>query len=247
MVTAAVVIVALIGSIVAAVLLSGDDSDQLAAADPQVSPTASAPPPATSQVGHCVYTENGEEPARPVTLPEPADTVDTSPAKMIITTDKGTMTAALDAEKAPCTVHALRTLAEAGYFDDTTCHRQTGGEGANIFVLQCGDPTGTGMGSPGYGYANENTEGVNYNRGVIAMAHGSLPDSNGSQFFINYADPTETGKQILAGNYTVFGQITEGLDVLDALTEPGIEGGGSDGPPVSKPKIQSIEIIQPAE
>jgi peptidyl-prolyl cis-trans isomerase B (cyclophilin B) len=242
-------------STIAAILLTGkDDQPDVAAAGAATTPTATAPtataptpsaaPRQTSRVGQCTYTSNGEAPARGATLPAAAATVDTSPATMVIITDAGTITAALDAQKAPCTVHALRTLADARYFDGTTCHRQTGGADAGISVLQCGDPTGTGNGGPGYGYANENTQGVTYDRGVLAMAHSQLPDSNGSQFFINYQNPTPQGAAALAGNYTVFGKITKGLDVLDKLTGPGVEGGGSDGAPASKPKILSITITQ---
>jgi peptidyl-prolyl cis-trans isomerase B (cyclophilin B) len=167
---------------------------------------------------------------------------------MVIETNKGTMKATLDADKAPCTVYALKTMAAAKFFDDTPCHRQTGGTGGSIFVLQCGDPTGTGTGGPGFGYANENTNGVTYDRGVIAMAHSDAPNSNGSQFFINYADPSESGKQTLGSNYTVVGKITDGLSVLDALTSPGVKpgekGDPGDGSPVSGAHITSITITQ---
>ena len=69
-------------------------------------------------------------------------------------------------------------------------------------------------------------------------------DTNGSQFFINYANPSEQGAQALAGGYTVFGQITKGLNVLDKITGPGVVEGGDDGAPVSKPQITSITIDQ---
>ncbi|MBX6388587.1 MAG: peptidylprolyl isomerase [Frankia sp.] len=239
---ATVAILAVLAGTISAIVLTSGGDDGEPVAEPTVSLTPTAPPE-TTQVGECVYTKDSQGPAREVTLPPSADTVDTNPATMTINTTAGTMVATLDAAKAPCTVHAFVHLAQAKFFDDTPCHRETGGEGATIFVLQCGDPTGTGSGGPGFTYRNENTEGVNYNRGVIAMAN-SGPDTNGSQFFINYADPTEDGAANLAGNYTVFGQITEGLDVLDALTSPGIEGGGPDGAPASKAHITSITITQ---
>ncbi|SNQ50762.1 Peptidyl-prolyl cis-trans isomerase (Rotamase)-cyclophilin family [Frankia canadensis] len=249
-IVAGFVTVVVAASAIAAILLTGQNHDSDTASSPTDAGNPSAAPSAaaaaTSKVGRCVYTANGETPARGAALPKAAGSVDTSPATMVITTSAGTMTASLDAAKAPCTVHALLTLAQSRYYDDTVCHRQTGGTEAGISVLQCGDPTGTGSGSPGYGYANENTEGVTYDRGVLAMAHSSAPDSNGSQFFINYANPTKDGAAALAGGYTVFGKITEGLDVLDKLTRPGIEGGGSDGAPASKAKILSITITQGA-
>ncbi|MBL7497739.1 peptidylprolyl isomerase [Frankia sp. CNm7] len=234
------------GAVVLAKTLGGDDSSSTDTTV-EAQDTPSAEPPATSKVGDCVYTADGAEPSRPVTLPPAGPGVDTNPAKMVITTNLGTMTATLDTAKAPCTVHALRYLAEQKFFDATPCHRMTG-PNANIKVLQCGDPTGTSSGGPGFRYDNENVEGVNYNRGVIAMANaGAYPDgsgSNGSQFFINYGDPNAEGTQALAGGYTVIGQITEGLETLDKITGPGVEGGAEDGPPSSKPEIQSITITQ---
>ncbi|MCM3884920.1 peptidylprolyl isomerase [Frankia sp. R82] len=242
-IVAGFIVVVVAASSIAAILLTSKDDNATATANPAATPSAAAAVP-TSKVGACVYTSNGETPARNATLPKAAAKVDASPATMVINTSAGTMTATLDADKAPCTVHALLTLADTKYFDDTTCHRETAGTEAGIFVLQCGDPTGTGSGSPGYGYANENTAGVTYDRGVLAMAHSSQPNSNGSQFFINYASPTKQGAAALAGGYTVFGKITQGLDVLDKLTKPGVEGGGSDGAPASKAKILSITVSQ---
>ncbi|WP_083418205.1 peptidylprolyl isomerase [Pseudofrankia sp. BMG5.36] len=231
-----------VGAIALSKSLGGSSSsDDTASVTPEA--TQSVKPPATSKVGDCVYTEDGNTPARNVTLPPAGPSVDTNPAKMLITTNLGTMTATLDAAKAPCTVHALSYLAEKKYFDGTTCHRETSGPDAGIFVLQCGDPTGTGGGSPGFQYKNENTTGVNYNRGVLAMANAG-PDTNGSQFFINYADPSEEGAQALAGGYTVVGQITEGLDILDKITSPGAEGETGDGAPVTKPQILSLTVTQ---
>jgi peptidyl-prolyl cis-trans isomerase B (cyclophilin B) len=240
-VVAIAVLVAIGGGIAALLIATGDNGSTAAAATASASPTGTAKPAATSKVGNCTYTANGQQPSRPVSLPPAAASVDSSPATMTITTNQGTMTAALDAAKAPCTVHALRLLAEAKFYDNTSCHRETT---TNIFVLQCGDPSGTGEGSPGYGYANENTANVTYDRGVIAMAHSQQPDSNGSQFFINYKAPTGDGATALKGGYTVVGKITQGLDVLDKITSAGVQGGGADGAPASKPQITSIKITQ---
>ncbi|MFD0852280.1 peptidylprolyl isomerase, partial [Actinomadura adrarensis] len=78
------------------------------------------------------------------------------------------------------------------------------------------DPTGTGTGGPGYRYANENTEGAKYARGTLAMAHSAQPDSNGSQFFIVYKDSE------LPPDYTVFGKITSGMEVVDKVANAGV-------------------------
>jgi cyclophilin family peptidyl-prolyl cis-trans isomerase len=234
----AALLLSIFGVILAKTLGSSSSSNDAATI---TAPTAA--PAATSKVGDCVYTANGDTPARPVKLPPAASSVDKAPATMVITTNLGSMTATLDAAKAPCTVHALKYLADAKYFDGTACHRETHGADAGIFVLQCGDPTGGGSGTPGFGYANENTTGAKYNRGVLAMANAG-PDTNGSQFFINYADPSAEGAAALAGGYTVFGQITQGLDVLDKITGPGVVNGGGDGAPASKPVITSVKITQ---
>ncbi|MEX5634714.1 protein kinase domain-containing protein [Parafrankia sp. FMc2] len=267
-VAAVVVVLVLVGGIATLIATSGGDTDDRTTANAAaLSPTAGAPgatgdisraetstsdetptassggtaPPQKTGTATCLYTPTGEQASRSASLP-PGEGVSTATATMVIATSEGTITATLDGAKAPCTVNALRSLAASGYYTDTPCHRQTGGAAAGISVLQCGDPTGTGTGGPGFGYANENTTDVNYNRGVLAMAHSSQPDSNGSQFFINYADPTPAGTSALAGSYTVFGYIVQGLDVLDALTSPGIAGGTSDGAPASHARILSIKI-----
>jgi len=244
--------VAAIGLLAAALLITGAVLISKAVSNGSSDPssdtlnaltTPSAKPLETTKVGDCVYTADGQQPARPVKLPPSGPKVDTKPATMTINTNYGAMVVALDAAKAPCTVHAIEYLAQQKFFDNTTCHRETSGPDATIYVLQCGDPTGQGGGTPGFSYKNENTNGVNYNRGVLAMANGG-PDTNGSQFFINYADPSEEGAQALAGGYTVFGQITQGLDVLDRITGPGAVGEGGDGAPASKPEITSITVTQ---
>ncbi len=246
---AASVAVVLVCSLAGVLLLTGNDDKTTVAASPSAAPSASAAgspsagasaAPVSTKVGPCTYTADGQDPSRPVSLPAAAGSVDQSPATMVIATSKGTIKAALNAAKAPCTVHALLTMANAKYFDGTPCHRETA---TNIFVLQCGDPTGTGQGGPGFAYANENTDGAAYTRGVIAMANAGA-DTNGSQFFLIYKNPNDAGVQALGNKYTIVGKITEGLDVLDALTSPGVEGGGGDGTPVSKAQITSMSIAQ---
>jgi peptidyl-prolyl cis-trans isomerase B (cyclophilin B) len=239
-IVSAVVVVAIAVTTVGLVLSLGGGKKK--------STAAAAKPAVTTKVGSCVYTQDtgasdGATIVKGATMPPSAATVSTKPATMTINTNHGTMVATLDPQKAPCTVHALLHLAQSGYFNNTKCHRETAGPEAGIYVLQCGDPTGSGAGSPGFTYKNENTSGVNYNRGVLAMANAGA-DTNGSQFFINYADPTESGAQALAGGYTVFGQITQGLDVLDKLTAPGVVEGGSDGAPASGAHITSVTITQ---
>jgi len=109
--------------------------------------------------------------------------------------------------KAPITVNSFAFLACKNYFDGVTFHRVLEG-----FMAQGGDPTGTGSGGPGYEFVNENSDLTFDKAGVMAMANAG-PDTNGSQFFITFG-PTEQ----LNGGYTIFGQVTEGMDVVNAIT-----------------------------
>ena len=109
--------------------------------------------------------------------------------------------------KAPITVNSFVFLACKGYFNGVTFHRVLEG-----FMAQGGDPTGTGMGGPGYEFVNENSDLVFDKAGVLAMANAG-PDTNGSQFFITFA-PAD----FLNGGYTIFGQVVEGMDVVNSIT-----------------------------
>ncbi|MEU4826121.1 peptidylprolyl isomerase [Actinomadura citrea] len=147
-------------------------------------------------------------------------------------TNQGDVEVQLYGGKAPCTVNSFTYLAQKNFFDKTSCHRLTSG---GLNVLQCGDPTAKGTGGPGYQFANENTEGAMYTEGTLAMAHSSLPDSNGSQFFMVYKDSQ------LPPDYTVFGKITKGLDVLKKIADAGSDPKG-DGKPKKKVEIQDVTI-----
>ena len=130
-------------------------------------------------------------------------------------------------DKAPTTVGTLAWLANQGFYNNTSCHRLTT---QGIFVLQCGDPAGDGTGGPGFNFPDENlpTAGSDgnfvYPRGTVAMAN-SGPNTNGSQFFLVYQDSP------LPPNYSVWGKISEGLDVLDNVASAGVLDGSSDGLP----------------
>lgn len=156
-----------------------------------------------------------------------------------ITTSVGTIGIELDGAAAPQAVASFVSLAQQGYFDNTPCHRLvTGG----IKVLQCGDPTSTGTGGPGYSFGpveNAPADGV-YPAGTIAMARQSGDGSSmGSQFFLVYEDSTIPADA--AGGYTVFGRMTSGLDVVTAVADAGVQGGGADGSPVTGVTIQGVE------
>lgn len=146
-------------------------------------------------------------------------------------TSEGDVVMQLDGSKAPCTVNSFAFLAQKNFFDNTSCHRLTTG---GLNVLQCGDPTGSGSGGPGYEFPDENTAGAKYPKGTLAMAN-SGPDTNGSQFFMVYADSQ------LQPNYTVFGKITKGMDVLEKIAKAGSNPKG-DGAPKKKVTVQDVAI-----
>jgi peptidyl-prolyl cis-trans isomerase B (cyclophilin B) len=124
----------------------------------------------------------------------------------IIETEKGNLVLELFASDVPVTVNNFVFLAREGYYDSTTFHRVIPG-----FMVQGGDPTGTGRGNPGYRFEDEFT-GHTHVTGALSMANAG-PDTNGSQFFITYAP-----QHALDGKHSVFGQLTDGMDVLKKLT-----------------------------
>jgi peptidyl-prolyl cis-trans isomerase B (cyclophilin B) len=138
--------------------------------------------------------------------------------------------------KAPLTVISMSYMANGGYFDQTLCHRLTT---KGIFVLQCGDPTASGSGGPAWQVPDENlpTASANtYPAGTVAMAN-SGPNTNGSQFFIVYAD-----NSMLGPNYTVWGQITKGLEIVKAVAAKGSNNanGDGDGAPVQTIALEKV-------
>ena len=147
-----------------------------------------------------------------------------------IDTSMGTMKADLFADEAPATVNNFVFLARQGFYDNVTFHRVI-----NNFMVQTGDPTGTGTGGPGYRFNDEPVK-RKYVRGTLAMAN-SGPNTNGSQFFIVHKDYP------LPPNYTIFGQVTDGLDVLDKIaTTPTGPGRGGPDTPRTAVTINSIKI-----
>jgi cyclophilin family peptidyl-prolyl cis-trans isomerase len=153
-----------------------------------------------------------------------------------VVTNFGAFTIEFDAAAAPQNVNNFVTLARYHYFDDTVCHRVL-----TDFVVQCGDPDGSGFGGPGYTIPDELPQPGEYQRGSIAMANTSTPDSAGSQFFII------TGERgaALPPQYSLFGQVTDGLDSviteLNTLENPDGENGT---PPLETITIESVTIIE---
>lgn len=139
----------------------------------------------------------------------PPMTVDTSKQYVAtLHTEKGDIVIELYADKAPVTVNSFIFLAQKGWFDGVTFHRVLSG-----MLVQAGDPSGTGYGTPGYAFKNEISPDLQYDGpGVVGMANSGA-DSNGSQFFI-----TETALPDLNGSYTIFGHVIQGMDVVNNLT-----------------------------
>ena len=189
--------------------------------------------PAAAVAGDCTYAPTAEPGSRPVEPPSEEDVVTEGTIDATMVTSAGEIPLALDAANAPCTVASFTSLARQDFFADTGCHRLTS---QGIFVLQCGDPTGTGTGGPGYEFANENTDGATYSRGTLAMANAG-PDTNGSQFFLVYDESP------LPPDYSVFGTVTEeGLAVLDQVAAAGAEGGAPDGRPATPVEISEVVL-----
>ncbi len=146
-------------------------------------------------------------------------------------TSAGEMIIKLSAKDTPITVNNFVFLAKEKFYDGVIFHRTIPG-----FMIQGGDPTGTGMGGPGYKFADEPFTGE-YKRGVLAMANAG-PNTNGSQFFIMHADYP------LPKNYVIFGEVTSGLDIVDKIATAPTIPGGEGSTPVDPVKIESVEILE---
>lgn len=148
-------------------------------------------------------------------------------------TSHGKMTVEFYVDDAPNTVNNFVNLAKEGYYDGTPFHRIIKG-----FMLQGGDPTGTGMGGPGYKFADEPVKKP-YTKGTIAMANAG-PNTNGSQFFIMHADYP------LPPNYTIFGKVVDGTDVIDAIADVpvGRSRSGENSAPMEPVTLNSVTITE---
>jgi peptidyl-prolyl cis-trans isomerase B (cyclophilin B) len=259
---AVVLVLGLAGGITAAFAGGSTSSTAKAKATTSASPSASAS--ATTSAAavaepatHCTYTTSGvAAAAKKVSVP-PAAPDYKATYTAAINTNLGTIDIDLLNSKATCTVNSFVHLATAGYFDASQCHRIVNSDG--LYLLQCGDPlakTSTkltcstasgapGTGGPGYEYDSENLPSttastVTYKAGTIAMANSGASDSNGSQFFLVFKNST------LGPDYTPFGTITSGLDILQKVANAGTSctysaGGGA---PKEKVVINSVTIKQ---
>jgi peptidyl-prolyl cis-trans isomerase B (cyclophilin B) len=158
------------------------------------------------------------------------------PYSATLYTTQGKITFRALTAAAPCTTFSFRFLATRGYFNGTHCHRLTI---LQIYVLQCGDPTGTGSGGPGYVFKNENLAGARYPAGTVAMANAG-PDTNGSQFFFCWkASPR------IPPDYTPFGVVTSGMNILRRIASAGDDSQNApgDGYPNLFVKFRKVRIV----
>jgi peptidyl-prolyl cis-trans isomerase B (cyclophilin B) len=187
-------------------------------------PGRSTAPSLSGQRGDeiCEYVPTGE-PAKPVTPPPTSGIRQTGTVTFVLKMTEGNVTITLDRKKSPCTVNSFDSLARQGYFDQTRCHRLAD---SGIFVLQCGDPTGSGSGGPGYSFANETDGTESYPAGTVAMANAGA-NTNGSQFFLVYDDSTSLDQ---TPDYTVFGEFDEASrGVVARMAAEGQDGSNPDG------------------
>jgi peptidyl-prolyl cis-trans isomerase B (cyclophilin B) len=210
-------------------------------------PSIAAPP--NSGTAQCAYTSTPDQ-AAPAGHNEgtpPSSAPRAGTVTLTLHTSQGDIPITMPRAKAPCTVASFAFLAGKGYFNATPCHRLTSAD--SLKVLQCGDPSGTGTGGPGYTIPDENPTDLPsapgggasvYARGTVAMANTGQPHSGGSQFFLVYADSD------LPPTYAVFGTVAmSGLQVLDKIAAAGVGQGGQsaqDGPPATPVTITTATV-----
>jgi len=180
----------------------------------------------------CEYPPEGE-PARPVDPPRSENVSDQGTVGVTLHLTAGDVSLTLDRATAPCTVNSFVSLAEQGFYDDTECHRLVD---YGIFILQCGDPTATGTGGPGYTIPDELNPPPTYPAGTVAMAKRQPPNTGGSQFFLVWADTP------LPAEYTVFGTMDQaGLDVVAGIAAQGVDGTDQTSPN-AEARIESVSL-----
>jgi len=232
----------LIGAAALALAACGDDSTAGSGADTTAAPTTAAPTapadttapaaPTTLLGGaECAKADGSSPKTQQFSAIPPNCIEDGTTYVAVIETNQGTLHVTLRNDIAPVTVNSFVNLARFHYFDGTTCHRAIQG-----FVVQCGDPTATGTGGPGYEIPDEFEKIEPYRIGSIAMANTGQPNSGGSQFFIITGDQGAA----LPPSYTLFGQVIDDdlglVATLDALGNP------QDGPPLQPIDITSVTI-----
>ncbi|SDO72386.1 peptidyl-prolyl cis-trans isomerase B (cyclophilin B) [Klenkia soli] len=218
--------------VLAGLVLAGCTSTITGTASP-ADPTSGPAPTATTSAGPCTYTEDPRGSAGDVVPDAPSGPPPTGTVRETVATGAGDIGLELRTSgPGTCATASFVSLAAQGYFDDTPCHRLTTSPG--LQVLQCGDPSGTGAGGPGYTFPTDVDGTETYGRGVLAMAN-SGQGFDGSQFFLVYGDSQ------LTPDYTVFGTVDEaGLGVVDQIAAAGVADGSQDGAPAVPVTITAV-------
>jgi len=229
--TRAAIFIAVVVGVALIISVSGG-SDSTTTNDTTVDTTATAPVEGRAITGDtpCPAVDGSE--ARASTFEQaPSNCLEAGKTyTAVVSTNKGEFTIVLDQKKAPLAANNFVTLARYKYFDNTQCHRAI-----LDFVVQCGDPTATGSGGPGYSFADELPQAGEYKLGSIAMANSGA-NTNGSQFFIITGDQGIT----LPPSYTLFGQVTSGLDT----TVPALNAASNPDPAANGvPTLETITIV----
>ncbi|KRE62890.1 peptidylprolyl isomerase [Nostocoides sp. Soil756] len=234
-IAAVVAVVALVGGLVTVLGLTLGSRGSDAA-------PASTPSAASTTLAGCPLPPKPLGTSAELSLPDKA-TAAGKTFTATLTTNCGDIVLSLDGTKAPQATAAFVDLARRNYYIDAPCHRLT--TAPTLKVLQCGDPTGTGEGSPGFGYGVENApKDGRYPRGTVAMARTSDPKKGtGGQFFIVYGDSTLPDPN----GYTVVGKVTAGLDIVDKVAAAGVAPNPKspdDGPPAAPISILSVAVTE---
>ena len=230
-------------AVVVTTVLMLSNEDKGSTADPAASNSTSASPSATgsplpsrspspiaarspkSTNGPCKYAEDATKLTAgnlfDVGLPPDPKPTPTANATAVFATNQGTITVTLDGASAPCNVQSIKYLISQKFYDNTSCPRSVN---SGIFVVQCGDPSGTTSGGPTYTTKDEGLTKVSYTEGTLAMAN-SGPNTNGSQFFFITKDSNGS----LGKNYSVIGHVTGGLDILKKVATGGDDGSNQAG------------------
>jgi peptidyl-prolyl cis-trans isomerase B (cyclophilin B) len=239
-------VLVLFAVVIVTVTMLSNDGNKKNTADPGASstgPSASHSPSASSAplpsrkpapiaarapkktTGPCGYAEDATKLTAgnlfDVGLPPDPKPTPTTNSTAVFTTNQGVITVTLDGASAPCNVQSIKYLISKHFYDNTGCPRSVN---SGIFVVQCGDPSGTTSGGPTYTTKDENLSKVSYTEGTLAMAN-SGPNTNGSQFFFI----TKDSNGALGKNYSVIGHVTGGLDILKKVATGGDDGSNQAG------------------
>jgi cyclophilin family peptidyl-prolyl cis-trans isomerase len=209
------------------------DDESTATPEAEAEPEPTQQPEATDELEVEGEEETVQQPSQQWDQPPEMQLKDGADYKAVLTTNRGEVTINLLQDDAPTTVNNFVFLAEQNFYENVPFHRVISG-----FMIQTGDPTGTGAGGPGYRFEDEEVT-RDYTPGTVAMANAG-PNTNGSQFFIVHGDL----RGQLPPNYTIFGEVTDGMDIVDQIANVPVQQSrsGEMSSPTEEVYIESVEI-----